>query len=650
MTAQQYQTADEEVDGYASQTDSQTDSSEDAAPRKEGGVAGRMLTRWKSDNMGLELLCGITVALALVPEAVAFALAAGLTPSIGLHSAWVIAFVTAILGGRPAMICGATGSLAVLIQDGLHGNPVEYLFVAVILMGFIEIVLGLLQVGSLVKLIPAPVMIGFCNGLALVIGLAQFSNYHDVEKMKAMQSAAVEGGARRLGAFDAFKEGSVFIQGEEAVFAGIVTAVAFSVCMFLPKLTKKVPSALIAIIMGTVIEWAVVRAAFSSATPLVGDIAALHGSLPSIAWFDNRYTMPPLNWHTLSEVARLSITMAAVGLLESLMTLNLVDEITDTKGDTRRECIGQGVANVICGALGGMGGCAMIGQSMINVGSGARSRLSSATAGVVLLLIVMVFYSGINCIPVSALVGVMFNVVFHTFEWSSLKLMLLAALPQTMREKMFNEKRSRQKIRRADAFVILAVTLVTLFTDLATAVAVGMVFACFMFAYDTANLVTANTREERDATTGKVVKYYEVHGVLFFGSCSQFLSLFEEKTDPDDVRLVFETGYIADYSAIEALNKVGERYGAAQRMDGSYGKTVTIQQLKEGCGKIVEKSSGLLVKELIVSVESEEVLPAEREHLNVEHKDDTEHLMQREVSQGSQGSLRHVVHDHHEEV
>jgi len=255
---------------------------------------------------------------------------------------------------------------------------------------------------------------------------------------------------------------------------------------------------------------------------------------------------------------------------------------------------------------------------MINVNSGARQRLSSATAGICLLLIVMAFYQGINCIPVSGLVGVMFNVVFHTFEWRSLKLMLLAALPLSMREKFFSEARSRQKIRRADALVILVVTLVTLFTDLATAVAVGMVLACFMFAFDAATQVAVDTRLTVDAATGKTVKYYDVHGILFFGSCTHFLSLFDEKNDPEDVRLVFDAGYIVDYSAIEALNKLGERYGA-------YKKKVTLQELKPQSASIVQKSSGLLVKELAVSLVEEEVLPAEREHLNVEHFDLAEH-------------------------
>merc|ERR1712039_1019545 len=272
-----------------------------------------------------------------------------------------------------------------------------------------------------------------------------------------------------------------------------------------------------------------------------------------------------------------------------------------------------GAANVICGVLGGMGGCAMLGQSMININSGARTRLSSAVAGVVLLLVVMVAYPAINIIPTSALVGVMFNVVVHTFEWRSLKLMLLAAMPLKLRRACFSEVRGQQKIRRADALVILIVTVVTLVSDLAIAVGVGMVVSCAMFVFDSASLISASSRQVQDATTGQSTKFYDIHGVLFFGSCTQFLALFDAEGDPDDVRLVFHAGYIADYSAIEALNKLGERYGAQ-------GKRVRLQQLKHGSGRVVNKASGLLVKEVEVSVETEELLPTEREHLNVERR------------------------------
>merc|ERR1712203_1241103 len=437
---------------------------------------------------------------------------------------------------------------------------------------------------------------------------AQFIQFKIPSAHQALKSDGVAG---RLGAFEAFEGGDPFIKGTEAVWAGVITAVAFLVSLLLPRLTKRVPSALVAIIIGTGIEWAIVRTIGGTRTTTVDDVAGLHGSLPSIAWLNRDYEMPPLNGETFRAILPTSISLAAVGLLESLMTLNLIDELTSTKGNTVRECIGQGVSNVICGVLGGMGGCAMLGQSMINISSGARTRLSSAVAGVVLLLVVMVAYPAINIIPTSALVGVMFNVVFHTFEWRSLKLMLLAILPLRLRRACFSEVRSRQKIRRADALVILVVTVVTLISDLAIAVGVGMAVSCVMFVFDSASLVSASSRVVEDVATGEQVKIYDIHGVLFFGSCAQFLALFNAKEDPNDVRLVFQAGFIADYSAIEALNKLGERYGA-------YGKRVRSQQLKHGSGRVVNKAGGLLVKELEVSMESEELLPTQREHLNVE--------------------------------
>jgi len=496
----------------------------------------------------LEILCGITVALALVPEAVAFALAGGLEPSIGLNSAWIVAIFTGVLGGRPAMICGATGSLAVLLGTTVKEYGKEYLFYAVILMGAIEIVLGFLQVGTLVKLIPSPVMMGFCNGLALVIGLAQFSNYK-IPQVQSMRSSTGAGRAALL--------------------------------------IRTMPAR-----RGTAFEWLVVRAAAGSQTTIVGDIAALHfgGDFPVPLWLDGRYSAPPLNAETFSKVSSLAVTMAAVGLLESLMTLNLIDEITRSeRSSTTRECIGQGVANIVCGAFGGMGGCAMIGQSMINIVSGARMRVSSVCAGVCLLLIVVAVGPVINRIPVSALVGVMFNVVFHTFEWGSLKLMALAAMPLTLRRKFFSEATSKKKIRRADALVILAVTVVTVLTNLATAVACGMLLSLFMFALDSSELISVTSRTTHDSSSGNIVKYYDVHGILFFGSTARFLQFFDEDSDPEDVYLAFESGYIADFSAIEALNKLGERYG-------THGKRITLQELKPRSCRILSKALRSLLR------------------------------------------------------
>mmetsp|Transcript_82021 Transcript_82021/g.240787 ORF Transcript_82021/g.240787 Transcript_82021/m.240787 type:complete len:632 (-) Transcript_82021:19-1914(-) len=552
-----------------------------------------------------EILCGVTVGLALIPEAVSFALAGGLKPAVGLNSAWIIAIITGVLGGRPGMICGATGSLAVLIGPTVMEGK-EYLFYAVMLMGLLQIVLGLAQVGSLVKLIPSSVMMGFCNGLALVIGLAQFNNF----KVPNLHESA---DVRRLGSFDAFTDGKPFISGIEGMFAGLITTLSFFTCLFLPKLTTRVPSALVAVVLGTALEWAVVRGLGKSETTTVGDIAALKflSNFPIPLWFDSQYTPKPLNLDTLEQVSTLAVTMAAVGLLESLMTLNLIDELTRSgRSSTRRECVGQGVANIVCGAFAGMGGCAMIGQSMINIGSGARHRVSSITAGVSLLIIVVVAGPAINCIPVSALVGVMFNVVFHTFDWKSLKLMVLAAMPEKMRRKVFSKTTSEKKIRRFDAVIILAVTLVTLFTDLATAVGVGMLLALFSFALESSELISIVPRHGGNGTNPGE-KVYEVHGILFFGSTSKFLELFDEENDPEVVHLVFEAGYIMDFSALEALNKLGERYGAL-------GKRLTLQELKPRSSRLVSNAAGLLVEEITLSGDGEEVVPQEREHLHVE--------------------------------
>ncbi|CAE7246842.1 ybaR [Symbiodinium natans] len=591
-----------------------------------------VFTRILGANFRLEVLCGLTVALALVPEAVAFALAAGLPPDVGLNSAWIISVFTAIFGGRPGMICGATGSLAVLVPGTVsqeHGK--ELLFYAVIVMGLLEVVLGLLSVGTLVKLIPVPVMIGFCNGLALVIGLAQISNFKDPE---ALHQHGRESSGRRLDSFHAFTDGVPFVQGKVLLFAGLITALSFFVSLFLPKLSTRVPSALVAILLGTAFEWLVARIAFDTRTPIVGDIAS-QCDFPVPFWFNSDYpNPPPFSKELLIKVLPLSVTMAAVGLLESLMTLNLIDEITKTKGNPTRECLGQGLANLVCGCFGGMGGCAMIGQSMINIGSGARSRLSSLSAGAFLLAIVLVAYPAIKQIPVSALVGVMFNVCFHTFEWSSLKLIFLAAMPLQARRRFLSAKASSQQIRRTDALVIIVVTLVTLFTDLATAVAVGMVISLFVFALETSNTIQVVARE--DSRDG--VKVYDVHGTLFFGSTSHFLELFDEDKDPDDVRLVFETGHVADFSAVQALNKLGERYGSVR-------KRLTLQQLMPKTHRVLSRAQGLLVEEITLSLDREEVLPARETasavvatHLHIERIPSVDHslLVDRELSRSDE--------------
>jgi len=294
------------------------------------------------------------------------------------------------------------------------------------------------------------------------------------------------------------------------------------------------------------------------------------------------------------------------------MTLGLVNELTKTKGSIVRECVGQGVANILCGAFGGMGGCAMLGQSMINVSSGARGRLSAFVSSVFILFIVLVAFPVINILPVSALAGVMFNVVYHTFEWSSLKLMAVALLPKSFRDRFLRKEGSRsKKIRRADALVILVVTVVTLLSDLAVAVGCGVALSCLLYVYDSAEFIRVTARVEMDAEDRVKTKFYDVHGVLFFGSASRFLELFDAENDPEEVHLIFESSYVSDYSAVEALNKLGERYA-------ELGKRVTLQLLHPGNSRIVEKAQNLLVKELTLESGGRRVLDEGSDRRNIQ--------------------------------
>eukprot|EP00746_Dinoflagellata_sp_MGD_P023120 gnl/MRDRNA2_/MRDRNA2_154122_c0_seq1.p1 gnl/MRDRNA2_/MRDRNA2_154122_c0~~gnl/MRDRNA2_/MRDRNA2_154122_c0_seq1.p1 ORF type:complete len:610 (+),score=81.99 gnl/MRDRNA2_/MRDRNA2_154122_c0_seq1:94-1923(+) len=553
-------------------------------------------------QLSTECLCGVTVALAQIPEAVAFALVAGLSPAIGVNSAWIIGVLTAIFGGRPAMICGATGALAVIIPDLIIDHGKEYLFWAVILMGCIQMVFGILQVSRLIKMIPVPVMMGFCNGLALVIGLAQFKSYKVIDNSRALQGRHSEQqyGRRLAGAFGPFTDGKEWIHGDELVWSIVITFIAFFVSVLLPKLTKKIPSALTAILLCTVFEWLILRPAVGCKTALVADASdgGIGGDLPGIVWFSRDYKMPPLNVDTLQKIWSVSLILASVGILESLMTLNLIDDITQTHGNPTRECLAQGFANMVCGAFGGMGGCAMIGQSMINVGSGARHRVSSISAGVFLLMIVLVAYPMINIIPISALTGVMFNVVYSTFEWNSLKLLAAACMPMSIRSKF--DSLSSQKIRRVDAFVIFLVTMVTLFTDLALAVCCGTVVSCLMFAWDCSELITATTSADADGA-----KVYDINGILFFGSTKKFTSLFDADSDPEKICISFQSGLISDYSAVDCLNQIADRYA-------KHGKSVVLQKLRPASHKVLTKAAGLVSKGIELEIEKEELIPKDQ--------------------------------------
>ncbi|MET0024255.1 MAG: SulP family inorganic anion transporter [Sedimenticola sp.] len=477
-----------------------------------------------------DILSGLTVALALVPEAVAFAFVAGVEPLVGLYAAFMVGLITATIGGRPGMISGATGALAVVMVALVAQHGVEYLFAAVVLMGLFQILIGMLKLGKFIRMVPYPVMLGFVNGLAIVIFLAQ---------LKSFQVEDTAGQAQ-------------WLQGNSLwIMLGLV-AVTMAIIHYLPKLTKAIPSSLAAIITVSLI---VIGLGMESRT--VGDMASIAGGFPEF-----HVPMVPLTWETLEIILPYSIILAAIGLIESLLTLSLIDEITETRGRGNTECIGQGVANTVTGFFGGMGGCAMIGQSMINVNSGGRGRLSGISAALFLLIFILFASDLIEMIPLAALTGVMFMVVIGTFEWSSLRIM--------------------GKIPRTDAFVIVLVSAVTVATDLAIAVVVGIIVSALVFAWEHAKHINVVTYEGRLGS-----KVYELHGPLFFASVKNFQELFDPKNDPDDVVVEFQHSRVMDHSAIEAIDTLAERYMKAD-------KRLHLRHLSAECHQLLRKAGDLV--------------------------------------------------------
>jgi SulP family sulfate permease len=477
-------------------------------------------------NAKNDILSGLTVALALVPEAVAFALLAGLNPLVGLYAAFTIGIVTSILGGRPGMISGATGAIAVVIGTlvALHG--VEYLFAAVVLTGIIQIVFGLLRMGKFIRLVPHPVFLGFVNGLAIVIFLSQVKQ---------------------------FKVGDEWITGTPLALMLVIVAITMMIIHFLPKLTRAVPSTLVAIVIGTL---AVLFLGLDTRT--VGDIAPIGGIFPPFHLPD-----VPLSIDMLKIVFPYAIVMALVGLIESLLTLNLIDDLTETTGQPNRECIGQGVANTVTGFFGGMGGCAMVGQSLINIKSGGRGRLSGIVASLVLLFFILYLAKYIEMIPVAVLIGVMMMVVIGTFEWGSFRLFGKVPLP--------------------DIFVGISVAVITVLTDnLALAVIAGVIMSALSYAWESAGKIHSMEENESD---GK--KTYRIHGALFFASINTFHSIFNPKEDPKNVYIDFEDSRVIDHSAIQAIDKLAERYQKE-------GKTLHLMHLSEECRLLLKTARNLV--------------------------------------------------------
>jgi SulP family sulfate permease len=471
------------------------------------------------------VLSGITVAFALVPEAIAFAIVAHVNPLTGLYAAFMMCLITAVFGGRPGMISGATGAIAVVIMALVTHYGVQYLFAAVVLMGLLQLLFGALRLGKFIRMVPHPVMLGFVNGLAIVIALAQLPH---------------------------FQQHGQWIMGRALwVMLGLV-ALAMAIIYLLPRLTRAIPSALAAIV-----AIALLTNLAGIETRTVGDLASIGGGLPSFHVPD-----VPWNFATLRIVFPYALIMALVGLIESLLTLNLIDDMTDTRGKPNRECLAQGAANVVTGMFGGMGGCAMIGQSMINVGAGATHRLSGIVAGLGLLSFILFGSSLIERIPLAALIGVMFVVSIKTFAWGSVRVL--------------------GKVPPADALVIVAVTVVTIFTDLALAVVIGVVIAALVFAWQHAKQIGVRTRMDDGGA-----KVYELQGTLFFASTTHFRNLFTPNEDPSQVIVEFGQAKVMDHSAIEAIDALAELY---QKL----GKRLHLRHLSADCAELLLKAGGMI--------------------------------------------------------
>ncbi|MFH5806369.1 SulP family inorganic anion transporter [Alienimonas sp. DA493] len=545
-----------------------------------------------------DTLSGLTVALALVPEAVAFAFVAGVEPIIALYSAFFLCLGAAVLGGRPGMISGATGAMAVVVIGLVQMHGVEYLFPTVILCGLIQIAVGAARLGVLIRIVPHSVMLGFVNGLAIVILMAQFGSFQTVDA--AGELVPLSGPALWI-------------------MLGLI-AVTMLIIWGLPKLTRAVPSSLAAILTVSLAAaginaWAdpgLIAEGQSNVVPTVGDMLATNkkafeankartlleeereadpdaeldpelvqaavasaltavdedpesrsiaGGLPRPFFLE--WALPPVSWETLWIILPFALTLAGVGLIESLMTLALIDEITETRGQSNRECFGQGASNVICGFFGGMGGCAMIGQSLINVNSGGRGRLSGIVAACALLAFVLFLAPWIQMIPMPALVGVMFMVVIGTFEWASLK--------------MF------RRMPPIDVFVMLLVAGYTVVMhDLASAVVLGVIVSALAFAWTHATHLGADIKLNEHGS-----KIYQLHGPLFFASVASFKELFNPREDPDDVVVDFYYTRVYDQSGLEAINSLAEKYG-------SLGKRLHLTHLSPECRRLLDRAGELV--------------------------------------------------------
>ncbi|MGL1931922.1 MAG: SulP family inorganic anion transporter [Desulfotalea sp.] len=501
-----------------------------------------------ASSLKTEISSGVTVALALVPEAVAFSFIAGIDPLVGLYAAFMVGLVTSVFGGRPAMISGATGALAVIMVDLVReGNamgltmdvPVAnmglyYLFITVILMGCFQASAGAFKLGKFIRLVPHPVMLGFVNGLAIVIFISQLGMFK-----------STEGGLTQW-----------LVGTDLGIMLGLV-CLTMGIMFFLPKLTTKIPAALTAIVVVTLLT-IFLKLDVSTVGSFIRDGGGegLKGGLP-LFQFD-LFSIIPWNFETLLFIAPYAFILAGVGLIESLLTLNLIDEITETRGNGNRECMAQGLANIVTGLFGGMGGCAMIGQSMINVNNGARGRLSGIVAALSLLCFILFASVYIELVPIGALTGIMFMVVIGTFAWSSLRII--------------------PKIPKSDALVLICVSILTVVFDLAVAVFIGIIMSALVFSWENALRIRARKSIKEDGT-----KVYEIWGPLFFASSQAFTSKFDAKGDPEKIEIDFAESRVSDYSGIEAISSIIEKYAKEN-------KQVKLKRLSTDCKKLLRRT------------------------------------------------------------
>lgn len=481
-------------------------------------------------NYKNEILAGLTVAMTMIPESLSFAILAGFPPLVGLYAAFIAGLVTAIFGGRPGMVSGGAGATVVVVIALMKSDGIEFVFAAVALAGIIQILVGLFKLGKFIRLVPQPVMYGFVNGLAVIIFMSQLDQFKKVVNGE-----------------------STWLQGESLYIMLALVALTIAIVVLFPKITKAVPASLVAIIVvfGVVFFFAI-------DTKTVQDIASVEGGFPP-------FHIPTIPWtfETLKIIAPFSLIFAAVGLTEGLLTLNLVDEITGTRGKSNRECIAQGSSNILNGFFNGMGGCPMIAQTLVNLSAGSRARLSGIIAAITILLIILFGAPIIGKLPMAALVGVMIMVAIGTFEWASFRII--------------------NKMPRHDIFIGILVAVITVVLhNLALAVLIGVIISALVFAWESAKRIRARTHIDEKGT-----KHYEIYGPLFFGSTMNFIDKFDVTNDPNQVIIDFKESRVNDMSAIDALNSITKKYNDA-------GKTVHLKHLSGDCIQLLKNAEAVI--------------------------------------------------------